>query len=272
MEDAQLYVSANGLQRRDALLVLSEYLPQMEWKEDGETVLDVGCGSGDVTRNLLVPLLPQVKQVVGVDLSQEMVTYASKTFHHDSINFHQLDIERAVQPRQVFPDGFTKVFSFYCLHWVQEQRSCLNNIYQLLQPGGEALLVFLAKNPLFTMYQNMSLKTRWQQYMKDVKSYISVYQDKTDPAQVMADLAEDVGFQILSCEAPELEFVFDNINYLKNAIKAVNPFLKRIPKEDQEAFLKECLAELVLLQGCQQEDGSAVARYNLMIAHLHRSQ
>lgn len=46
MEDAQLYVSANAMQRRDALLVLSEYLPQMSWRDEGEAVLDVGCGSG----------------------------------------------------------------------------------------------------------------------------------------------------------------------------------------------------------------------------------
>ena len=46
MEDAQLYVSANAMQKRDALLVLSEYLPQMAWSEEGENVLDIGCGSG----------------------------------------------------------------------------------------------------------------------------------------------------------------------------------------------------------------------------------
>ncbi|XP_045610833.2 juvenile hormone acid O-methyltransferase [Procambarus clarkii] len=271
MEDAQLYVAANGLQRRDALLVLSEYLPQMAWRQDGETVLDVGCGSGDVTRNLLLPLLPPVAQVVGVDVSQEMVSFASKTFRHDGLAFHHLDIERAVQPRQVFPDGFTKVFSFYCLHWVQGQHACLNNMYQLLQPGGEALLVFLAHNPLFTMYQNMSHKSRWHQYMQDVNNFVSVYQHKTDPAQDMMDLAEDIGFQIVSCEAPELEFVFDNINYLRNAIKAVNPFLKRIPTEDQEAFLMECLQELAKLK-TKRQDGSTVARYNLMIAHLLRPE
>ncbi|XP_042234172.1 juvenile hormone acid O-methyltransferase-like [Homarus americanus] len=271
MEDAQLYVSANALQRRDALVVLTEYLPQMVWQEEGEAVLDVGCGSGDVTRNLLMPLLPRVEQVVGVDVSTEMVNFASKTFQHNSLSFQHLDIERGVQPRQIFPDGFTKVFSFYCLHWVKEQESCLGNIFQLLQPGGEALLVFLARNPLFTVYQNMSEKTQWQPYMQDVTSFISVYQHKTDPAQAMMDAAEDVGFEIVSCEAPQFEFVFENINYLRNAIKAVNPFLKRIPRQQQDTFLMECLSELAKLK-TQAEDGKTVARYNLMIAHLQRPE
>lgn len=45
---------------------------------------------------------------------------------------------------------------------------------------------------------------------------MSVYQHKTDPAKAMSDMAEEVGFEIVSCEAPELEFVFENINYLKS--------------------------------------------------------
>ena len=51
---------------------------------------------------------------------------------------------------------------------------------------------------------------------QDVSNFVSVYQHKTDPAKAMADLAEDVGFEVVSCEAPELEFVFENINYLKS--------------------------------------------------------
>ncbi|XP_042859172.1 uncharacterized protein LOC122245299 [Penaeus japonicus] len=87
----------------------------------------------------------------------------------------------------------------------------------------------------------------------------------------MADAADEAGFEILSCEAPEFEFIFENINYLKNAIKAVNPFLKRIPTERQDAFLMDCLSELAKLK-TQQEDGKTVARYNLMIAHLLRPE
>ncbi|XP_027227056.2 juvenile hormone acid O-methyltransferase [Penaeus vannamei] len=271
MEDAQLYVSANALQRRDALVVLTEFLPQMAWQEEGENILDIGCGSGDVTRNLLMPLLPRVEQVTGVDISQEMVSFASKTFQHNTLAFRQLDIEKTVQPRQVFPDGFSKVFSFYCLHWVKDQPRCLNNIYQLLQPGGEALLVFLAHNPLFSMYQNMSEKIEWNQYMQDVSNFIPAFQHKSDPAQSMADVAEEAGFEVISCEAPPFEFVFENINYLRNAIKAVNPFLKRIPTEKQDAFLMDCLSELAKLK-TKQEDGKTVARYNLMIAHLLRPE
>ena len=51
---------------------------------------------------------------------------------------------------------------------------------------------------------------------QDVSNFVSVYQHKTDPAKAMTDVAEEVGFEVVSCEAPELEFVFENINYLKS--------------------------------------------------------
>ncbi|XP_063591918.1 juvenile hormone acid O-methyltransferase-like [Penaeus indicus] len=253
MEDAQLYVSANALQRRDALVVLTEFLPQMAWQEEGENILDIGCGSGDVTRNLLMPLLPRVEQVTGVDISQEMVNFASKTFQHNTLAFRQLDIEKTVQPRQTFPDGFSKVFSFYCLHWVKDQPRCLNNIYQLLQPGGEALLVFLAHNPLFSMYQNMSEKIEWNKYM-----------------QVFNTITLHTIFTTLTTTTTATN-PFSSSPIPSDAIKAVNPFLKRIPTESQDAFLMDCLNELAKLK-TQQEDGKTVARYNLMIAHLLRPE
>ena len=39
-------------------------------------------------------------------------------------------------------------------------------MYQLTNPEGEILLVFLASNPIFTMYQRMAERTEWAQYMK----------------------------------------------------------------------------------------------------------
>ena len=59
-----------------------------------------------------------------------------------------------------------QIVSLYCLHWIHDQLSCLQNLHALLRPGGEALLVFLASNPLFATYESMSMEDRWAPYMK----------------------------------------------------------------------------------------------------------
>lgn len=51
MELPQLYAGANPFQKRDALLVLEQYLHRFDWSED-EAVLDFGCGDGDLTEYL----------------------------------------------------------------------------------------------------------------------------------------------------------------------------------------------------------------------------
>lgn len=61
---------------------------------------------------------------------------------------------------------FSKIFSFFCLHWIEDQGVALHNIHRLLEVNGEGLLVFLAKNPIFTVYRKMAKKIRWQQYME----------------------------------------------------------------------------------------------------------
>ncbi|MPC24701.1 hypothetical protein E2C01_017789 [Portunus trituberculatus] len=56
-----------------------------------------------------------------------------------------------------------------------------------------------------------------------------------------------------------------------HAIKAVNPFLKRVPREEQDVFLMDCLNELARLK-TKRNDGKMVARYSLMVAHLQRGE
>lgn len=58
MENARLYSASNALQRTDARRVLQEVIETLPLKP-GARVLDVGCGAGDVTAEVLLPFLPK---------------------------------------------------------------------------------------------------------------------------------------------------------------------------------------------------------------------
>ena len=45
-------------------------------------------------------------------------------------------------------------------------RKALRNVHSLLRTGGETLLVFLARQPVFKVYEIQSRKPEWQPYMK----------------------------------------------------------------------------------------------------------
>ena len=166
MQDAPLYASSNQMQRRDASLALAAHLPTMTWSQ-GERILDIGCGSGDVTSSLLVPAIPTTISLMhGVDSSPEMIRYANDNYSGEKVKFSVMDISKVTQPRHLFPRGFHKIFSLYCLHWVKDLSTAVRNIHDLLEEGGHALVIFLANNPIFRMYRIMAANIKWTQYMK----------------------------------------------------------------------------------------------------------
>uniref|UniRef100_T1IKE3 Methyltransferase domain-containing protein n=1 Tax=Strigamia maritima TaxID=126957 RepID=T1IKE3_STRMM len=178
MEDPELYANSNGLQKHDTSIVLSEFMPLMKWSND-DAILDVGAGSGDVTRHLLWPSCAKFSHIVGIDRSQKMVNYARKHFQNERLTFEKMDIVDAVQPINVFPHGFTKIFSFFCFHWIHDQRKAMSNLYELFRPGGICLLVFVARSLVFDMYERLAKNPRWAPYMNvllDIKngSYVDL--------------------------------------------------------------------------------------------------
>lgn len=56
MDCPELYIRENGMQRRDAKDITIKYIENMIWRPN-EIVLDIGCGPGDVTSNILYPFL-----------------------------------------------------------------------------------------------------------------------------------------------------------------------------------------------------------------------
>lgn len=123
MHDAELYTASHELQKRDAVQVLSEYLNSMSWKP-GDRVLDLGCGPGSVTWQELMPRLPvDFGILVGADVSPLMVQHASNTYTHPKLRFAQFDLTKDVRgTSEISALGFDKIFSFYCLHWIPDQR------------------------------------------------------------------------------------------------------------------------------------------------------
>ena len=81
MHRPKLYEDNNEMQKIETTKFLKKYLPQMNWKSEGERVLDIGCASGDVTHDILYTMIEgktkQIDKFAGADVSQEMVNYVA---------------------------------------------------------------------------------------------------------------------------------------------------------------------------------------------------
>ena len=95
--------------------------------------------------------------------------------------------------------------------------------------------------------------------MKDVEDFIPVYQSTSSPDTVFRDAVVKAGLHVKRCETKEVSFTFSNHNQAVAAVKAVNPFLGRIPAEMRSEFIGECVATLLRIS--KSEPGRIEARY-----------
>ena len=91
----------------------------------GEKVLDLGCGTGDLTRGIS----SRGARVTGVDASPRMISRAAEKY--PDLRFEVCDARRL----NGF-SGFDAVFSNAVLHWVREARQVISAVYSSLNPGG----------------------------------------------------------------------------------------------------------------------------------------
>ena len=94
---------------------------------DGMRVVDLGCGSGELTARL-ADALPE-SDVVGIDSSEEMLGEAAK-LARPGLRFERGAIEKV-------SGEWDLVFSHAALHWVEDHESLIPRVYSLVAPGGQ---------------------------------------------------------------------------------------------------------------------------------------
>jgi trans-aconitate 2-methyltransferase len=94
---------------------------------EGLRVIDLGCGTGELTRRL-ADSLPK-SEVVGIDSSSEMLERA-RTQSREGLRFERGTIEMA-------EGEWDLVFSHAAIHWVDDHRSLIPRLLSLVRTGGQ---------------------------------------------------------------------------------------------------------------------------------------
>ncbi len=124
--DASLYdakhsfVSAFGRELIDLLAVCQ-----------GEHILDLGCGTGDLTQRLA----ELGAEVIGIDMSENMIQ-AART------KYPQLDFQVVDALELSHCGAFDAVFSNATLHWIQPPEQVAARIFRSLKVGGRLVAEF----------------------------------------------------------------------------------------------------------------------------------
>lgn len=93
--------------------------------KEGERILDVGCGTGDLAHEIS----SHGAIVIGTDASSTMIMAAQQKY--PMIDFMTQDAKA-----MHFTNEFDAVFSNAALHWMKQQPEVIQNIYYALKPNG----------------------------------------------------------------------------------------------------------------------------------------
>lgn len=138
--NAELYDTKMNFVSKYGVKVLELLQPN-----EGERILDLGCGTGDLTHELVQAGV----EAVGIDLSAEMIEKARKKY--PGISFMQANAEtyRVGEP-------FDAVFSNAALHWMKRPELVIETIYQALKPGGRFVAEFGGKGNVEQVCQGIA--------------------------------------------------------------------------------------------------------------------
>lgn len=108
-----------------------ENLVDMLAPTQGEKILDLGCGTGDLAEKLT----EKGAIITGIDQSSNMITQAQEKYPHIDFqvkNANNLD----------FYEAFDAVFSNAALHWIKTPQDVIRSVYNALKPGGRFVAEF----------------------------------------------------------------------------------------------------------------------------------
>lgn len=198
--------------------------------KNGEFILDLGCGTGDLA-NELHQLEVKVK---GIDQSATMINQAKNKFPY--IDFHVQDAKELS-----YSETFDAVFSNATLHWIKSPKKVLDGIYKSLKDNGRFVAEFGGKGNIEKVSSEVSTQMRklgircsddmFPWYFPSIGTYTS--------------LMESSGFKVTFAQHFERPTQLDGENGMKNWIVMFgNLFFKDLDEETKSTVISNTVEAL----------------------------
>lgn len=174
--NAHLYDTNHGFVSKYGASLITLLAPNQ-----GEKVLDLGCGTGDLTKELSEANV----DVIGVDKSPNMINQAIDKYPH--LQFHIQDATELA-----YKDEFDAVFSNAALHWIKSPQKALENIYASLKQGGRFVAEFGGKENVTILTNELIRQIRMAGFSFDETQFPWYFPSIADYTYLM----EKVGFRV----------------------------------------------------------------------------
>lgn len=195
-----------------------------------KTIVDLGCGTGDLTA-VLGEHWPEA-QVLGVDSSTEMLTAAEKVERPDRVDFTPGDIRtwKPAAPQELVVSNAT-------FQWIPDAEALLRQVTSYLAPKG-VLAVQMSDNSQSAsqvLLRELEADARWAERLRgrprqDAIPPLSRWMEILHDLHLTVDAWECVYLHVLGGSDPVLE-------WMKGT--TLRPVLKALEEPERAVFLDE---------------------------------
>ncbi|XP_059609054.1 juvenile hormone acid O-methyltransferase-like [Phlebotomus argentipes] len=244
-ENAEAYLKGNSFNKVWTKVLLDEFFDWIAWRKDGkDSILDIGSGPGNTINSALYPRLSSnFSRLVLSDISKPMVELQKKEFEGvNKVSCEVLDIGSPIEENLLRKLGtFDHVTSFFCLMYVKDQQLAMDNIYKLLNPGGDCFIVIVADCPLIDTLLSVCEKPRWKDYFIGWQDFYVFPYRKVDEAKAKGlSFMEKAGFVDLKAEIRYNLVNFRSSDEKENFLRSLpNKFSKEITPVEEEEILQD---------------------------------
>lgn len=172
--------------------------------QPGDAILDLGCGTGELSAYLAELVGPEGK-VIGIDPDGERIRAAIQS--HGKIKNLSFVDGSASDISEIFPESFDIIFSNYVLHWIADKQEALNNMFASLKLGGKIAIQYISHLPPFEINAYRELNP------ENCDRICSMYQ--CESREKIEQYCISAGFEICKSFQGKLpRLVFENIKSL----------------------------------------------------------
>lgn len=194
----------------------------------GDSVLEIGCGTGRDTLHLAEHVFPG--PVYALDRSETMLELAKKkTGEHPNIYLRLHDVTQPL-PQEI--KDIDKVVSIASFHWILDHEVAFTNIRRVLHVGSVMELECGGLDNIHLVRQSIR-RVLGQSYHEEFWNFASAQTDRR--------LLEGCGYEVIRASTvddftPEMDSPTLH-SYLKTVV--LGPFLSHIPTDDIDTFVSE---------------------------------
>lgn len=201
-----------------------------------EAVLDIGCGSGQISAELSDVV--QKGRVLGIDLSEAMIEHARGQFppeRYPNLSFLRMDAAR-IRLSEVFDVAFSNA----ALHWVSDQHAVLRGVRTCLKAGGKILFQMGGHGnaaDVFVAMEKVISQRRWKSYFEGFAAPYHFFRPETYGTWLL-----ECGFRPVRVELIPKDMQHPGTEGLKGWLRTTwFPYTDRLPVDVRDHFLNELI-------------------------------